>query len=101
MLKNHNVIEPPTNLNPNSERDRGARPPRAQFSAPSRKTPVADNCVEVVNSPQAENAGREGASSDARGGRAPLTSEFGLSSTRAPSPVSGEFRRCRGFRFSG
>ena len=65
-------------LTPNSEIERGARPPLALFSAPSRKTPAAGNCAQAWNPPLAENAGREGASSHARGGRAPRTSEFGF-----------------------
>jgi formylglycine-generating enzyme required for sulfatase activity len=32
-------------FNPNSEIERGARPPRALFPAPSRKTPAAGNCA--------------------------------------------------------
>ena len=59
--------------------ERGPRPPRALFSAPSRKTPTAGNCAEGANPPRVEDAGREGAASNARGGRAPRTSEFGLS----------------------
>ena len=65
-------------FNPNSEIERRARPPRARFSAPSRKTPAAGNCAPAGNPSRAENAGREGASSHARGGRAPRTSEFGF-----------------------
>ena len=56
-----------------------ARPPRAQFSAPSRKTPAAENCAEAWSPSRTEYAGREGASSHARGGRAPRTSAFGFS----------------------
>ena len=65
-------------LNLNSEMERGARPPQALFSAPSRKTPAAGNCAEASNLSRAEDAGREAASSYARGGRAPRTSDFGL-----------------------
>jgi hypothetical protein len=32
------TLAPPSSFNPNSEIETGARPPRAQFSAPSRKT---------------------------------------------------------------
>jgi hypothetical protein len=60
---------------PNSETERGARPPRALFSAPSRKTPEAGNYAEARNPSWAEDAGREGAASNARGGRAPRTTE--------------------------
>jgi hypothetical protein len=58
-------------LNPNSELEMGAPPPRAQFSAPSRKTPAAENCAKEGNPPPAEKAGREGASSNARAGVLP------------------------------
>jgi hypothetical protein len=65
-------------FNPDSETEVGARPPRALFSAPSRKTPAAGNSAEARNLSPAEDAGREGASSHARGGRAPRASEFGF-----------------------
>jgi hypothetical protein len=65
-------------LNLNSEIELGARPPRALFYAPSRKTSATGNIAETWNSSRAEYAGREGASSHARGGRAPRSSEFRL-----------------------
>ena len=64
--------------NPTSEAETGARPPRAQFSAPSRKTPATGNGAEAGNASWAKDAGREGASSNARGGRAPQTPASGL-----------------------
>jgi hypothetical protein len=60
---------------PNSEIEKGARPPRAQFSAPSRKTTARGMVPRVTTNHLAPNAGREGASSHARGGRDP---QFGV-----------------------
>ena len=79
-------------LNPNTEAERGARPPRAPFSAPSRKTPAAGDCGQIWNSPKAESAVREGASSDARGGRAPRASEFGLNFTAGLQATPDDFQ---------
>ena len=60
---------------PNSEIEKGARPPQAQFSAPSRKTTARGMVPRVTTNHRAPNAGREGASSHARGGRDP---QFGV-----------------------
>ena len=59
----------------NSEIEKGARLPRAWFSAPSRKTPDAQNFPTLVSAPTPE-AEREGASSNVWGGRAPR--DFGV-----------------------
>ena len=67
----------------NSEIERGARSPRALFSAPSRKTPAVGNCAWSENRSWSKNAGREGASSHARGGRAPRTSKFDSNDRRS------------------
>ena len=72
-------------FNPDSETEVGARPPRALFSAPSRKTPAAENCARSDNRSWAKNAGRKGASSDARGGHAPRC--FGVRAERATKPA--------------
>ncbi|MGA3266369.1 MAG: hypothetical protein ABSE16_06075 [Verrucomicrobiota bacterium] len=50
---------------------RGERPPRAQFSAPSRKTSAAPENSKYSDGLPPPKAGYEGVSSSARGGRAP------------------------------
>ena len=52
-------------------KERGARPPRALFSAPSRKTRAQGNVSHVCGRGARKDAVREGAASHARGGRAP------------------------------
>ena len=59
----------------------GARPPRAQFFAPSRKTSCALKFPKRSHPCRAHEAVREGAHRDARGGRAPQP--FELPGTRA------------------
>ena len=67
-------------MNSNSDIETGARPPRAQFSAPSRKTTAEGSGAYALNASPAEDADREGAVSHARGGRAPRDLRFGLKS---------------------
>jgi hypothetical protein len=57
----------------NMAKKRGARPPRAQFSAPSRKTSRPLNHAKAFRRPYALDVGREGAPDNARGGRGPQT----------------------------
>jgi len=61
-----------------SEAEWGARPPRALFSAPPRKTPDAGNLPATAHPARVPEAGREGASSHARGRACSPTSEFGF-----------------------
>jgi len=55
-----------------SKMKRGARPPRAQFFAPSRKTPSAPNPLDHSENSVRHKSRTRGASGNARGGRAPL-----------------------------
>jgi peptidoglycan/xylan/chitin deacetylase (PgdA/CDA1 family) len=55
----------------NTAKKKGPRPPRAQFSAPSRKTSSASNRSKAFRRSYASEAGRGGAPGNARGGHAP------------------------------
>ena len=65
-------------LNPNSEVEWGARPPRASFSAPSRKTSAAPKSPNVPLPSRALGGGTRGASRNTRGRVCSPTSKFGL-----------------------
>ncbi len=69
---------------------RGARPPRAQFSAPSRKTSSGPKRSAPKGKLRAPHGGTRGASRDARGGRAPPSSVFGMKipNFKLQAPVS-------------
>ena len=91
--KRRKAIESPC-LNPNSEIGMGARPPRALFSAPSRKTPGARNFStpgETTPRPM-RNAGARPATPEA--GAIPATSEFGFNPDGAFKPQIWANLRC-------
>ena len=65
-------------MNPNSETEWGAHPPRVLFSAPSRKTRGAQNSSGSRSTPGPSEAGREGAACHTRGRVCSPTSDFGV-----------------------
>jgi hypothetical protein len=74
----------PVSLSQDSEIEKGARPPRALFSAPSRKTVGRSKKFQTNRHDDImRSAGREARPRYARGGRAPQHRSLGLIHHRA------------------